>query len=282
VLAGPGGVEDADHVCWAYEDDTTFEDAALRFLGSGLDRGERLLWVGDGAPDRLRRSGGRLAQVEDLLARGALRVLPVAEAYGAPGTFSPAAQRDFYAAETHRALEDGYRGLRAVAEVSALAADADRGADFLRWEHLCDDLVASTSGLRVLCAYRTAEVPADVVADAAALHPVVVAPGTPPPFRLWFDGNRIAVSGEIDTAGADRFRRLVVGTHADGPVLTLDLGGVGFMDLAGARAVAQIGRAVAARDGRLVLTGTSRLFRRMWQILDHDGGTEVSFVDARP
>lgn len=283
LLSGPAGVEDADHVCWAYEDDASFEEAAVRFLQAGLDRGDRLMWVGDGAEDRLRRAGGALAEVDDLRARGVLDVLPVAEAYAPDRSFSPTVQREFYASATRRARDAGFRGLSAVAEVTSVAADDRLSGQFLRWEHLCDDLVADRGGFSVLCAYCTTDVPASVVAGAAAVHPVTSVPGAAPPFQLWVErterGERIAVAGEIDVVGADRFRRLLEDTQVGTPVLTLDLTRVTFIDLAGARAVAAVGRTVTARGGRLALEGTSRLFRRIWRIIGFADVAEVSFSE---
>jgi anti-anti-sigma factor len=283
LLNEPAGVEDADHVCWAYTDDAAFEEAAVRFLRAGLDRGERLLWVGDGAADRLRRAGGDLADVDRLRARGALTTLAVDEGYALDGSFSPAEQRDFYATATRQALDDGFAGLRAVAEVTVLAGDGRRGEDFLRWETVCDGLVATGAGLSVFCAYSVADLPPGVVDDAAAVHPVASVPGPAPAFRLWSerdaDGRRVAVAGEIDVVAADRFQRLLESTHVDVPVLTLDLSRVAFIDLAGARAVASVARAVTARGGRLVLEGASRLFRRMWRIIGFADVAEVSFTE---
>jgi anti-anti-sigma factor len=290
LLGEPAGVEDADHVCWAYDDgavgDAAFEDAAVRFLRSGLDRGDRLMWVGDGAEERLRRAGGALGDVDGLRARGALELVPVSGAYATATTFSPAEQFVFYGDRAREARAEGYAGIRVVAEVTALAAHPQHCADFVRWEHLADDLAASGSGFSALCAYRAADVDGRVLADAAAVHPVSSVPGAAPPFRLWFEhdeqGGRIAVAGEVDVVAADRFRRLLEGTHVDAPVLVVDLSQVTFIDLAGARAVAAVGRAVAARGGRLELVGASRLFRRMWRIIGFADVAGVSFPEGRP
>jgi anti-anti-sigma factor len=286
LLSEPAGVEDADHVCWAYDDDAAFEAAAVRFLRAGLDRGDRLMWVGDGAAERLSRAGGALSRVEDLTARGALELVPVSAGYPLGGVFSPDEQLAFYDGRTRRARAEGYTGLRVVAEVTALASDERHSAGFLRWEHLADDFVASGSGFSALCAYSRGQAPAGVVDDAAAVHPVCSVPDGAPAFRIWFEpdgrGGRIAVAGEVDVVSADRFRRLVGGTHVDAPVLTLDLSRVTFIDLAGARAIAAVGRAVAARGGRLVVAGSSRLFERMWRIIGFADVAGVSFSEGRP
>ena len=41
------GADSADHLCWVYEDDADFDAAAREFLAGGLERGERLLCVGE-------------------------------------------------------------------------------------------------------------------------------------------------------------------------------------------------------------------------------------------
>ena len=283
LLDRPAGVERGDHVCWAYDDDAAFEDAALRFLAEGLARGDRLLWVGDGAEERLRRSSGPLADVDGLTARGTLRVVSVAEGYAATGPFAPERQLPFYDAATRRAIDDGYHGLRVVAEITGLATDETQRAQLLRWEHLADDYVAHGPGFSALCAYRCDLLPADAVADVVSVHPLAhtAAPGTG--FRLWFDEGALRLGGDVDAFVADRLAGLLAATHVDARVVTLDLAEVAFIDLAGVRAIARWADELAGSDRRLVLSGASRLFRRMWELLEPTGGgAAVSFSPRRP
>jgi anti-anti-sigma factor len=281
LLERPAGVERADHVCWAYADDAAFEEAALRFLTAGLDRGDRLMWVGDGAEDRLRRSAGPLAAVEQLVARGTLRLVSVGDGYDAADGFSPDQQFTFYDAATRAALADGYRGLRVVAEITALAADPEQRADLLRWEHRADAFVASGSGFAALCAYRGDELPADVVADVASAHPVSYSDGTRAAFRLWFDGGALLVAGDVDHFTAERLARLLATTDVDVPVMELDLSRLGFIDLAGVRVIAAWAEDLRGRSTELVLAGPSRLFHRMWDLLAPDGVPAVRFAEGR-
>jgi anti-anti-sigma regulatory factor len=282
LIDAPAGVAHADHVCWIAEDDAAFADAAVRFLDEGLAAGQRLLWVGDGAGDRLRRSSGPLAQVDDLLARGTLRLLSVSDAYAGSGAFSPEEQLAFYDGETRRALDDGYRGFRAVAEVTPLAADPGRRDEFLRWEHLADDYVASNPALTVMCGYRSDQLPGEVLSDAAALHPVAYAPASPPPFRVWSEDGRVVVSGDVDTFGADRLRRLLGNADLGRPEVVLDLSRLGFIDLAGVRSVASWTVELAERGTRVRLSGAARLFRRMWDLLGSPRPDAVVFTENRP
>jgi ABC-type transporter Mla MlaB component len=281
LLDHPAGVERADHVCWAYDDDASFEEAAVRFLGEGLARGDRLLWVGDGAEERLRRSAGPLAAVEELTGRGTLRLLSVGDGYTAAGGFSPGRQLAFYDAATREALRDGHTGLRVVAEVTALAADPARRADLLRWEHLADDYVAHGPGFAALCAYRADHLSPEVVADATAVHPVSPAGRLTADFRLWFDEDRLFLAGEIDASGADRLRRLLESTHLSAPLVCLDLSGLDFADLAGVRALTRWAAGLRAASVRVELIGAPRLFRRIWALLDPGDRVEASFPGPR-
>lgn len=281
LIDAPAGVARADHVCWIAEDDAAFEEAAVRYLDEGLASGQRLLWVGDGAAERLRRSSGPLRHVDDLLASGTLRLLPVTDAYAASGTFSPEEQLAFYDGETRRALEDGYRGLRAVAEVTPLAADPRRRAEFLRWERLADDHVAAHPALTVMCGYRSDQLPGEVLSDAAAVHPVAYAPAAPPLFRLWTEDGRIVVCGDVDTFGTDRLRRLLNDSDLGRPAVVLDLSRVDFIDLAGVRTVASWAVELAERSTPVTVAGASRLFRRMWDLLGSPGAVGVSFSEDR-
>jgi anti-anti-sigma regulatory factor len=287
LLERPAGVERGDHLCWAYDggdaaEDAAFGEAAVRFLCEGLERGDRLLWVGDGAARRLRRSGSPLADVDELTARGTLRLLPLDGAYAAPGGFSPDQQLAFYGTATRRAIEAGFAGLRVVAEITGLAGDPERRAELLRWEHLADEYVSRGEGFRALCAYRRAELPGEAVTDLASLHPMAHVPGAAPPFRLWIDGGRIVVAGEVDTFGAERFLRTLATAPVAGPVSTLDLSRVDFLDLAACRALARWARQLAERSATLEVTGATRVVRRIWGLLDPAGTPSVTFRENRP
>jgi ABC-type transporter Mla MlaB component len=278
LLDDDAGVERADHVCWAHDDDASFEEAALRFLGEGLARGERLLWMGDGAEERLRRAGGPLGDVERLTERGVLRVLSVGEGYTVAGTFCPDRQLAFYDDATRAALRDGYSGLRVVAEVTPLAADPARRDDLVRWEQLADHYVAHGPGFSALCAYRTDLLSADTVADATAVHPVSRAGRFAADFRLFRDEGRLVLEGDVDAFGAGRLRRLLGSTGAAAPLVCLDLSRLAFTDLAGVRAVAGWAEQLHAGSVRLELLDAPRLFRRIWTLLDLADRVEVSFA----
>jgi ABC-type transporter Mla MlaB component len=281
LLTDPAGAAQADHVCWVYEDDEDFVDVARRYLEAGLARGERLLYVGEPHPAALRTDDGPLADVDGLIARGALRVLDLRSGYQGTGTFTPDEQLAFYDSAVAEARAAGYSGLCVVAEVSGLAADPVRRPDLVRWEHLADEFIGSGSGLRALCAYR-GDLGREALIDVASVHPQVHDDAGSPPFRAWFEGEAIVLVGALDTFGADRLEQVLTGTHVDWPVVTLDLSGVEFIDVGGCRAIAHWARRLQDTDCLLELAGASRVFRKMWRILAFDDYAAVSFREPPP
>src|SRR4051812_13287892 len=118
--------------------------------------------------------------------------------------------------------------------------------------------------MRALCAYR-ADVGREALADVASVHPLVHDPAGGPPFRVWFEGEAILLAGALDTFGADRLQHVLTVRRIERPRVTLDLRDVEFVDVGGCRTIARWARRLQDRGTRLELTGTSRVFRRMWR-----------------
>ena len=127
-----------DHVCWVYDDPRDLESAAGRFLAGGLERGERLLVVGDGLTGALDRATLPSGGTDALVRTGALEILDLRTAYERAERFSPEEQFEYYDRATRKARDDGYTGLRVVAEISALAADPGTRTERVRWEQVAD------------------------------------------------------------------------------------------------------------------------------------------------
>jgi anti-anti-sigma factor len=276
VVDRPAPARAADHLCWVYDDPASFADVAGQFLADGLARGERLLFVGDSEGiDALRQPADALPGFDALVARGVLHVVRVEDAYQT-GEFDADRQLEFYDQVTRRAVSDGYAGLRVVADVTPLATVPKGQDDLVRWEHLADDFFAHGPGMSAMCAYRRSHVAPAVLAAAATVHPQVHAPDGPPPFRLWFDDGGLAMAGVLDAFDADHALRVLLASHVSGPVVRLDLNRVEFIDAAGCRALARWAQALHRRSARLDLVGTSRLFRRTWQVLGLDQLTDAT------
>ncbi len=268
----------SDHVCRVYDDDADFDEAVREFLSGGLERGERLLCVGDDVVQRLRGDDPLLPGAADLLARGALELLTVAEAYDAAGAFSVERQFAYYEAETRRARDEGYTGLRVVAELSPLAADPARRAELVRWEHVADEFMASGSGMTAMCGYR-ADLRSEALADVTSVHPMVHAADGGPSFRIFVDEDRLVLAGSVDTFSADRLARVLASSPLSDAAV-IDLGPMEFMDVSAARVLARWAHDLQGCSVRVEVRNAPPLFRRMWQILALDELVRVSFAGA--
>jgi hypothetical protein len=277
VLNEIPGAGASDHLCWVYDDDEVFDRAVRQFLAGGLERGERLLCVGDRVIDSLRSEADVLGGVDALIARGALQTLSLADAYEASVEFMPEEQWAFYDAATRQAIDDGYRGLRVVAEVSALAADPATRSDLMRWEQLADEYIARGTGFTAMCAYRS-DLAAAALADVASVHPLVHAPEGASSFRVFAQDDHIALTGSVDTFSAERFGRVLASSPVGHRDAVLDLSLADFLDVAGSRTIARWARGLAAQSVPVELRGASPLFVRMWRLLSLDDIAPVTFA----
>jgi len=268
-----------DHVCWVYDDDAAFDRAVEQFLAGGLERGERLLCVGERVIDSLHGLTLAARDLPALIAAGTVQTQTLAQAYEAAGPFLPENQRAYYEAATRRALDDGYRGLRVVAEVSLLAADPATRPELVRWEHVADDLIAQGTGFTAMCAY-TGELTGEALADVASVHPLVHAPDRLPPFRVFFEDDHVVLAGSVDTFTADRLARVLATSPVGAGGAVLDLRLTEFLNVAAARVIARWARQLTRRGATLEIRGASPLVRRMWDVLALGEVAPVTFADA--
>jgi anti-anti-sigma regulatory factor len=273
------GAGPTDHVCWIYDGDADFDAAVQEFFTSGLARGERVLCVGERVVEGLRTATGGVPDLEELIARGAVETLTLAQVYEATSPFRPEQQLTYYDDATRRAVDDGFRGLRVIAEVSGLATDPARRPELVRWEQIADDFAAQDSGFSAMCAYR-ADLGPEALADVASVHPLVHALREVSTFALFAETDRLVLAGSVDTFSSDRLARLLGSAPIAGDVVVLDLAALEFVDVASCRVLARWVAALAERSLTVQVTGSSRLLRRMWQVLGLDQVAPVAFVDV--
>jgi anti-anti-sigma regulatory factor len=269
----------SDHVCWIYEDDAVFDDAVRAFVTGGLERGEQLLCVGERVIDSLRGQPQPFGDVDALIADGVLRTLTHAQAYEAAGAFAPENQLAYYDAATRSAIEAGYRGLRVIAEISVLAADPAVRPELVRCEHVADDYIAQGTGFTAMCAYR-AELEREALDDVATVHPLVHGPDGVPPFRVFFDHDRLVLAGGVDTFSAARLAQVLESSPVGAGGVVLDLSLTEFVDVAACRVLARWAHDLRGRDLDVQVRNASPLFRRMWRILALDELVPIAFAGS--
>jgi hypothetical protein len=250
-IGGSDALEPHDHVAWCGSGTADLYALASHALAAGARRGEKLLFIAeDPDPGRL-----DLDDLDRLLARGRLEVLPVESVYGKSGSFSARRQLATFAAVLADAMADGYPGIRVVADNTPFVRGGERGfRRWLRWEQLTDRFL-SKSSVTCICYFDRDLLSDERQSDLASLHPVCAANGVVPPFSLFADGEAISATGTLDLWSAAQFRRVLDTTPDDGP-LVLELSGADFVDhqaLLALNAVASATRPVRIRGARPII-----------------------------
>lgn len=163
-----------DHICALYTGDAELNDIVADFLAEGLRNGERCWYVApsdDRSPLRTALAR-RDVDLASEIRRGALLVIPPADAYADGDRFEPEQTMATFSDAIERALGDGYAGFRAAAEMSWVLQVPDGAQQLFTYEALLRSLF-STSRAIGLCLYQRDLMPVDVIGGALTTHPLV-------------------------------------------------------------------------------------------------------------
>lgn len=259
-----------DHTCLLVDSSEAFQAAARAFLSAGAARGERLLYTADRSQAELIAEIAPLGDVDELIDRGTLRVLPTSEVYAHGSEFDPDAQVARYRQTLQGALDDGFSGLCVAAEATGLVADKAVRRRFLAYELAVDQLIANAP-MTALCAYDVGAIGRGAT-ELCAVHPKHAAPHhLEPGFRLCFGPRGLALSGEIDLANHDIFTAALESAAACGAAdIVIDATNLEFIDVRGLVTLARARDELIAENRELRITNTSLLTRRCGHLLDID------------
>ena len=260
------GLHGGDHACWAYSSRRAFVAAAVASLREGVRRGERLLYVGSADTEVLTADLDGLDDRDALLAEGRLTLHHLDGLYGPPGV--PVTE-DPVAVFRRTALEAearGFPGLRAVADVTALAECPDHLRRMAAYELRVDAMIAAHDIVGV-CGYDERRV-GEEVGVLAALHPLQHRTTRAASFAVALRDGVLDVTGEVDATSAGDLRSVLEAVQdVTGGPLVLDLHGLDFIDVAGARALARAearvvdsGRPTGVRGARASVRRCLELF----------------------
>jgi len=249
ALDRPAQLTPGDHASWVYDDHADLREACVSFFSEGARRGERLMYLGAASPERLLEDLREMSDLDRLLDLGQLSVHPVSALYGIDGE-APRSQADGLTDYVRTAVAHGYTGLRILGDVSELAADPRR-ADVLMDAEVAVHPVFAATPTTAVCAIDRTRAP-ETWRPLSALHHLQRAPRWAPTFTLHLDGGRVHLGGEIDAGCVGDLQHLLhrLGATTTGE-LSVVLPELGFIDVAGTRALAMFRNAMTA-TGRAV------------------------------
>jgi anti-anti-sigma factor len=264
ALARAAQLSPGDHASWVYDAPEQLRTVATEYFAVGAARGERLVYVGGGDVERLVDHLSGLAGRDRLLTDGQLSVHEVSSFYGGP-SLDPRGQVTAMLQLARAAAEEGWAGLRILGDTSDYAADPDRADALLEYEASVG-VVPATTRTTAMCVFDRNRTQATWRA-LSALHGLQHAPGWTPTFTLQVVDGTVVLAGEIDIGCVHELRRLLrqLGSSTSG-TLVLDLGEVGFIDVAGTRVLATFAQLLAATGRTLRFRNLSDAARRTFPV----------------
>jgi len=279
-----------DHLCLPFASDDEQREVLTAYITDGLDRGERVLYLADQTkPEAIGRwLSVRGVDTASALERGQLQIRQVASEPFVADRFDPDIIITLIRFEVREARQAGYQGLRMTGEMSWALRDASQLASVngkrLREFESSIASVFDTAELVAVCQYdeRLFD-PVDVDGFVACHQQVVQIDPLHDDRRLrivpTFRPRGLRVSGVVDdtTSGAlaEALDRAVRWPDI---AITLDLGGIEFIDVAGVRAIV---RAAAALDPprRLQVVRLAPTLRKVIGIIgwDQTPGLQLDF-----
>ena len=175
----PRTLRPGDHICSVYETDDGLVETVAAFLVDGLARGERTWYVPSGAEtgairSELTRHGIDIDRESE---RTALHLFDGNDTYSVHGGFDPEQTMKVFNEAIEQALNDGFKGFRAAADMSWALELEDGGAALIAYESLLR-MLFSTSRATGLCLYDKRRMPTPWIHGALLTHPVVANAGT--------------------------------------------------------------------------------------------------------
>jgi anti-anti-sigma factor len=264
-----------DHACWFYGSDEEYRAGIAAYVGAGLVREERvvILSARDRPPaEHLTEAGIPVAAAVD---SGQLMLGIAEDGYLSDGHFDADDRLRRFTAAIDAALDDGFTGLRVAGEVSWLLDHPSALSIWPAYE-VRADLIVAAMPVTAVCAYDRRRWPGEELALLESLHRVTVRAGISPserPTGFHLHGQRdgsIRLHGELDATYGEDVRVLLGAAAECSSAPVLDLAGLDFVDVAGARAIALACRTMVGRHGRVTIRGASPTFRRVWSLAEFD------------
>lgn len=240
------GRSPGDHVCWWFHGVDDYVETAREYVGEGLDSRQRVALV------KVTAAGLEHTLVSDVTQVGRL---VLADPPVTSGT-SPASAPSHLDRMTRAAVADGYAGLRVLTDVNDLVRSPAGLRQWIRTEHLIDRYTVDHP-LTALCGYDVDDVGAQVVAEAAWVHPLTRGALSPFLVRAADGEGGLALVGEVDSTSAEDLGHALLSIGPEIPArVTLDLSEVAFIDHT---SLVAVDRAAGALGVVVTLVGTQPL-----------------------
>ena len=164
-----------DHLCSIYETQEEQFAFAIPFIRTGLDRGEKCIYIADESRHGVVRATMHAEgiDVERALASKALVLTAKEQSYLKQGVFNTEWMSIFWKKATELAMTEGFSALRATGEADWILRDGTGLDHWWEYESKLTDMLCENNCF-VLCQYNRRCFPPRFILDVIRTHPVVV------------------------------------------------------------------------------------------------------------
>jgi anti-anti-sigma regulatory factor len=231
------------------------KSACVDYFGEGLDRRERLMYVGGRTHDALVDDLAALPDRDPLIDEGRLTVVSLQGHLDTAEGLDAAGQVEARRQLARAVVREGYSGLRVVGDITDFVVRPGLLDHLVEFELAADTMMASTP-VTALCAVDRSRAGLRW-RHLSALHRIQHSPDRHPTFSLGGSGSTLRLVGEIDISSIDDLDQVLdhLALATTGP-LTFDLSELSFIDVAGTRRLATFQRSMGE-------VGRTVLFRRL-------------------
>ena len=164
-----------DHLCSIYESREEHFAVAIPFVGIGLDRGEKCVYIADDGTEAVVRDAlsAEGIDVERATATGSLMLANKEAAYLKHGIFDPDWMFTFWADATAEAMSQGFSALRVTGDTEWVLRGATGLERWMEYESRLTHMLAHHNCF-ALCQYNRQLFPTELILDVIRTHPVVI------------------------------------------------------------------------------------------------------------
>jgi anti-anti-sigma regulatory factor len=243
------------HVCWVVDDDAGYRERAATLLDDGKAAGQKTAVFGPSTS----------AALAELRSAAAIVADPYVD-FLERGPLEPERMFAMFCEQSARARDEGYDGVRVVADMDWLLPAWPSRSAIIEFELLLDRVVSELDAT-VLCAYRRSSFDDSAIDGVLCVHPQWTGHRDEPPFCLVArDPHTWELCGEVDATVLPEFTSVLATATMQGPRV-IDAAGLEFIDVAGMRAIARTARAA---DATIELRRTRTSLRRYWRLAGFD------------
>lgn len=260
---GMAPLGDGDHVCWVVDDPASYSAVAGTLIAEGQARGQQVVVFAPGGRTAPGPASTPSRPGSTPPPPGGVATADPYAAFFGHGPLEPGIMLRVLRELAARARAGGYGGLRVISDMDWLLPGSPTPEEVAGLEIIVDR-AARELGATVVCAYRRSSFDPVVVLGALPMHPIRWGNDDGPQFDLRADGTSgWRLSGEIDVAVIETFAAAFTAAASLGDCL-VDVSGLGFVDVAGLRAMSQAARRSHAD---IQLRGAPVALHRLWQLL---------------